>query len=166
MAGLVFVLGLLVVGGLLFLGASLLLGRGETQPPAELERSPVELPEGRDVVGDDVRALRISVAVRGYRMTEVDWLLDQFAQVLDERDTQIAALQAQLPRPAPEPAGRRRDGDTDSAGTAGPPVDGPHTDGPHTAGPHLDSTDMDDRDDTDPEGVPVAVVEEEGRTGA
>ena len=92
MAGLVFVVGLLVVGGLLFVGASLLLGRGETQPPAEAERSPVELPEGRDVLGDDVRALRISVAFRGYRMTEVDWLLDQFAQVLDERDAQIAEL--------------------------------------------------------------------------
>ena len=42
-----FVVGVLVVGGLLFLGASLLLGRGETQPPAELDRSPVELPDDR-----------------------------------------------------------------------------------------------------------------------
>jgi hypothetical protein len=41
---LLFVLGVLVVGALLFLGASMLLGRGETQPPAELDRSPVELP--------------------------------------------------------------------------------------------------------------------------
>ncbi|UOY03815.1 hypothetical protein [Blastococcus sp. PRF04-17] len=44
---LLFVGGVLVVGGLLFLGASVLLGRGETQPPADLDRSPVELPEGR-----------------------------------------------------------------------------------------------------------------------
>ena len=91
-----FVVGVLVVGGLLFLGASLLLGRGETQPPAELDRSPVELPDDRPVTADDIRALRISVAFRGYRMTEVDWLLDQFALVLDERDAEIAAL-----RPAP-----------------------------------------------------------------
>ena len=94
MAGLVFVIGLLVVGGLLFLGASVLLGRGETQPPAEVGRSPVELPDDRLVVGDDVRALRISVAFRGYRMTEVDWLVDQLAQVLDERDAEIARLRA------------------------------------------------------------------------
>jgi DivIVA domain-containing protein len=93
---LVFVVGVLIVGGLLFLGASLLLGRGETQPPAELDRSPVELPDDRPVTGDDVRALRISVAFRGYRMTEVDWLLDQFAQILDERDAEIAALHEQL----------------------------------------------------------------------
>ena len=104
MAGVVFVLGLLVVGGLLFLGASLLLGRGETQPPAELDRSPVELPEDRPVVGDDVRALRLSVTARGYRMTEVDWLLEQFATALDERDAELGSLRAQLDRAAPDRA--------------------------------------------------------------
>jgi len=91
-----FVVGVLVVGGLLFLGASLLLGRGETQPPAELDRSPVELPDDRPVTADDVRALRISPVLRGYRMTEVDWLIDQFALVLEERDAEIAALTEQL----------------------------------------------------------------------
>ncbi len=94
MSAVVFVLGLLVVGGLLFLGASMLLGRGETQPPAELDRSPVELPDDRPVAGDDVRALRISPAFRGYRMAEVDWLLDQLARTLDERDATITALRA------------------------------------------------------------------------
>ncbi|MCZ2818362.1 DivIVA domain-containing protein [Modestobacter sp. VKM Ac-2984] len=116
MAGLVFVIGLLLVGGLLFLGASLLLGRGETQPPAEPERSPVQLPEGRAVVADDVRALRISVTVRGYRMTEVDWLLDQLASVLDDRDAEIAALRAQLPAALPEDDQR----DTDPGGVPVP----------------------------------------------
>jgi DivIVA domain-containing protein len=111
---LVFVIGVLVVGGLLFLLASLLLGRGETQPPAELDRSPVELPDDRPVLGDDIRALQMSVAFRGYRMTEVDWLLDQFAQVLDERDAEIAALRAQLHPPADDAANDRAD---DSAST-------------------------------------------------
>ena len=86
------VVGVLVVGGLLFLGASLLMGRGETQLPAEPGRSPVELPDDRPVLGDDVRALRLSAAFRGYRMSEVDWLIDQFAQILDERDAQLATL--------------------------------------------------------------------------
>jgi DivIVA domain-containing protein len=121
-AGLVFVIGLLVVGGLLFLGASLLLGRGETQPPAEIGRSPLALPDDRSVVGDDVRALRISVAFRGYRMTEVDWLLDQFAQVLDERDAEIAELQASIsPRSGGAPADGRSDAeDTDPDGVPVP----------------------------------------------
>jgi DivIVA domain-containing protein len=90
------VVGVLVVSGLLFLGSSVLLGRAETQPPAELDRSPVELPDDRPVDGDDIRALRMSVAFRGYRMNEVDWLLDQFAQTLDERDERIAGLRAEL----------------------------------------------------------------------
>ena len=93
---LLFVVGVLVVAVLLFLGASLLMGRGETQPPAELDRSPVELPDDRPVTGDDIRDLRISVAARGYRMTEVDWLLEQFAEALDERDAEIASLRARL----------------------------------------------------------------------
>jgi DivIVA domain-containing protein len=91
---LAFVLGILVVGGLLFLGASWLMGRGETQPPAELDRSPVELPDDRPVTADDVRALQLSVAVRGYRMTEVDWLLDQLAAALEERDVELARLRS------------------------------------------------------------------------
>jgi DivIVA domain-containing protein len=127
MTGLVFVVGLVVVGGLLFLGGSLLLGRGETQPPADPGRSPVELPDDRPVVGDDVRALRMSVAFRGYRMTEVDWLVDQLAQVLDERDAEIAQLRAATGPPDPVRA---------------------------------------DAEDTDPEGISVPAVDEEGRTGA
>jgi DivIVA domain-containing protein len=114
------VIGVLVVGGLLFLGASLLMGRGETQPPAELDRSPVELPDDRPVTADDVRALRISAAFRGYRMSEVDWLLDQFALVLEERDAQIAALTA---RPAPHPPDVAPEKDDGTAGTEVPVTD-------------------------------------------
>ncbi len=91
------VVGVLVVGAVLFLGAALLLGRGETQPPAEWDRSPVELPSGQPVAGDDVRALRMTVTVRGYRMTEVDWLLEQLARTLDERDAELAVLREQRP---------------------------------------------------------------------
>jgi len=92
----VFVLTVAVVGGLLFLGGSLLLGRGETQPPADPDRSPLELPEDRPVTADDVRGVRMSVTVRGYRMTEVDWLLEQLARALEERDEETAALRARL----------------------------------------------------------------------
>jgi DivIVA domain-containing protein len=92
----VFVLTVLVVGALVFLAGALLLGRGETQPPADLDRSPVELPDDRPVTADDVRGLRISVTARGYRMTEVDWLLEQLAQTLEERDAELADLRARV----------------------------------------------------------------------
>jgi DivIVA domain-containing protein len=120
-----FVIGVLLVGALLFLGASLLLGRGETQPPAELDRSPVELPDDRSVLGDDIRALRLSAAFRGYRMTEVDWLIDQFAQILDERDAEITALEARLhPSDDPEPKESAEGPDGEQAG-ADPAVESP-----------------------------------------
>ena len=90
------VLGVLLVAALLFAGASLLMGRGETRPPPDPARSPVELPEDRAVTGDDVRGLRLTVTARGYRMTEVDWLVDQLAGALEERDAEIAALQERL----------------------------------------------------------------------
>jgi DivIVA domain-containing protein len=114
-----FVVGVLLVGGLLFLGASFLLGRGESQPPADLDRSPVELPDDRPVSGDDVRALQISPAFRGYRMSEVDWLLDQFAQALDDRDAVIAELRERLPPHPAEPDEAKVESDVEeSPGTA------------------------------------------------
>jgi DivIVA domain-containing protein len=124
---LVFVVGVLLVGGLLFLGASLLLGRGETQPAADPTRSPVELPDDRPVLGDDVRALRLTPAFRGYRMSEVDWLIDQFAQILDERDAQLAALRGAGP-PHPPAAGetKREDGPGSGDDTRNPDEERPH----------------------------------------
>jgi DivIVA domain-containing protein len=118
LAFLAFVVGVLVVGGLLFLGASLLLGRGETQPPAPVDRSPVELPDDRPVTADDVRALRITVTVRGYRMTEVDWLLDQFALTLEQRDAEIERLRAAAHPATPE---QPKDETTDEPAQEEPP---------------------------------------------
>jgi DivIVA domain-containing protein len=113
-----FVVGVLVVGGLLFLGASMLLGRGETQPPAELDRSPVELPDDRPVTADDVRGLRIAPVFRGYRMSEVDWLLDQLASVIEERDGEIAALTERLAARAEEHPAANDEGTDDEAAPA------------------------------------------------
>lgn len=96
LSAVVFVVTVLVVGALVFLGGALLLGRGETQPPADLDRSPVELPDDRPVTAEDLRGLRMSVTARGYRMTEVDWLIEQLARTLEERDAQLAELRARL----------------------------------------------------------------------
>jgi DivIVA domain-containing protein len=119
----VFVLIVGVVGALLFLGGSVLLGRGETRPPADPDRSPLELPEDRPVTADDVRGVRMSVTVRGYRMTEVDWLLEQLAQALEERDAAIAALRARL-----EQAGRTPGTDGAPPPGAGAGGNGAHAD--------------------------------------
>ncbi|WP_029431658.1 DivIVA domain-containing protein [Blastococcus sp. URHD0036] len=121
LSAVVFVVSVLLVGGLLFLLGSFLLGRGETRPPAELDRSPVELPADRPVTADDVRALRISVTARGYRMTEVDWLLDQLAETIAERDREIAALRGRSVPPAPPPGPGTASPDTAASGNGASP---------------------------------------------
>jgi DivIVA domain-containing protein len=107
-----YILALLVVGGVLFLAASFAFGRGEEMAPVLPEGTPVELPDDRLARGDDLRALKLSVALRGYRMDEVDWLLDRLSEQVDSRDREIARLrsvldqdgagQADRPRPVPD----------------------------------------------------------------
>ena len=92
---LTYLLGLVIVCGLLFLVASFAFGRGEELAPMPPDGIPVELPEDRPVRGDDVRGLRLSVVLRGYRMAEVDWTLDQLATQLDLREQEIARLRAE-----------------------------------------------------------------------
>ena len=93
---LTYVLGLLLVGGLLFLVASFTFGRGEEMVPALPDGTPVELPDDRLADGDDVRAVRLSVVLRGYRMDEVDWLLDRLAEQVEARDREIGRLRSVL----------------------------------------------------------------------
>ncbi len=93
---LTYVFGLLLVGGLLFLAASFAFGRGEEMAPALPEGTPVELPDDRPAAGADLRALRLSVVLRGYRMDEVDWVLDRLAEQVDSRDREIARLRSVL----------------------------------------------------------------------
>jgi DivIVA domain-containing protein len=97
---LTYLLGLLVVGGVLFLLASFAFGRGEELAPMPPDGTPVELPDGR-FGSDAVRALRLSVVLRGYRMDEVDWVLEALAGQLDERDREIARLRAAIDESGP-----------------------------------------------------------------
>jgi DivIVA domain-containing protein len=106
-----YIVALVVVGGLLFLAASFAFGRGEEMAPALPDGTPLELPDDRLADGSDLRALRLSVAVRGYRMDEVDWLLDKLSEQVDTRDREIARLRSVLhvepvPLPDGEPAVR------------------------------------------------------------
>jgi DivIVA domain-containing protein len=103
---LTYLFGLVVACGLLFLVASFAFGRGEELAPMPADGTPVELPDERPVRGDDVRGLRLSVVLRGYRMAEVDWVLDRLAAQLEDRDQEIARLRTAA---GPEPSGARLD---------------------------------------------------------
>ena len=52
---------------------------------------------------EDVREVRFGLAIRGYRMSEVDEVLDRLAGALAERDARIAALEAPATTPAAQP---------------------------------------------------------------
>ena len=69
----------------LALGGIALVASGQGTPLAEVydDRPDVRVPSGRELTGDDVRRLRFGVVVRGYRMSEVDALLDRLAQQLE-----------------------------------------------------------------------------------
>lgn len=62
-------------------------------PPDELDEP---LPAGRPVSRADVDGLRLPVAARGYRMQQVDDILDRLAAELAERDARIAELESAL----------------------------------------------------------------------
>jgi hypothetical protein len=78
-------------------------------------------------------------------MTEVDWLLDQFAQTLDERDQEIAELRARLAAARREPVEHHpRAADAapvDGEPRAGEPADGDaaHGDAAHGDPAHGDA---------------------------
>ena len=73
------VLIVLAIGGV----AAVAAGRGGSLGQAYDDRADVRLPADRPVTGDDLRALRFNTAVRGYRASEVDALIDRLADQLD-----------------------------------------------------------------------------------
>ncbi|MEU9415543.1 DivIVA domain-containing protein [Streptomyces sp. NPDC051000] len=80
-------------------------------PEAEPDRVADGLPQARPVGRADIDALRLPVAPRGYRMAEVDDVLDRLAAELAERDARIAELTARpaaAPEDAPSPAAAGR----------------------------------------------------------
>lgn len=90
-----YLLVMVAVAAVVFLFASLVFGRGEELAPIAPGATPTTLPAS-DVTGDDVRALRFQQAVRGYRMSEVDWALRRLASELDAVRDRAADLEAQL----------------------------------------------------------------------
>ncbi|MGW1078837.1 DivIVA domain-containing protein [Kitasatospora sp. NPDC002522] len=79
-----------VVGG----AALVALGGGGSLPEAEHDRLSARLPQDRALSRTDVDELRLPMALRGYRMDEVDDVLDRLGAELALRDERIAELEA------------------------------------------------------------------------
>lgn len=106
---LVYLLVLLAVAALFFVIASAVFGRGEELAPIPPGSSPTWLPDG-EVGPGDVRALRFQQSVRGYRMAEVDWVLDRLAGELERVTADREDLRRRLADIEPPVA--REPGDT------------------------------------------------------
>lgn len=59
-------------------------GAGDPLSPSYDDRPDVAVPTDRPLSGEDLRAVRFTSVVRGYRASEVDALLDRLARELDE----------------------------------------------------------------------------------
>jgi DivIVA domain-containing protein len=84
---------LILVAIVLFGLGSVLFGRGEPLPPLPRATTATVLPAS-GVTGADVDAVKFTQAVRGYKTSEVDWVLDRLGQELDLLRGQLAAVRA------------------------------------------------------------------------
>ena len=96
---------LVLVGIVLFAVGSLLFGRGEVLPPLPHATTATVLPAS-GVTGADIDAVKFTQTLRGYKTSEVDWVLDRLGQELDLLRGELAAVRAAygLDEPAVEHA--------------------------------------------------------------
>ena len=80
---------LVVIGGIAVVAAGRGVGLQDAEPDRSLAGS---LPEG-EVDRAGVDGLRFTLALRGYRMDEVDAVLDRLVDELESRDARIAELE-------------------------------------------------------------------------
>jgi DivIVA domain-containing protein len=87
----------IVLVGVAVLGAVAVVLAGRTGGQAEFapDRASLELPAADELAVTDVEALRFSVGFRGYRMDQVDEVLDRMSAALGDRDRRIAELEAE-----------------------------------------------------------------------
>lgn len=91
-----------VVLAVLVTVAGVAAGLGDRLAPSWRDARPLVLPTGRRLGADDLAATRFSVAFRGYRMADVDLVLDRLAAELEERDAELDTLRAAV---VEEPSG-------------------------------------------------------------
>jgi DivIVA domain-containing protein len=87
---------LVLVAVVLFGVASIAFGRGERLPPLPRATTATVLPAS-GVTGADVDALKFAQALRGYKTSEVDWVLDRLSQELDSLRGELAMLRGAEP---------------------------------------------------------------------
>jgi DivIVA domain-containing protein len=100
---------------LLGLTAAVAIGRGGAMARAYPDRPEVRLPADRPLTAEDLEDIDFSVTMRGYRMDEVDDVLQRLVSEIAERDALIAELAG--------PAKHRAPADQDDEDAFAPPPD-------------------------------------------
>jgi DivIVA domain-containing protein len=88
---LIYLVVMILVAAVIYLLASAVFGRGEELPPLPPGASPTRLPAG-ELIGDDVRGVRFQQVFRGYKMSEVDWVLARLSTEIDELRARLAEV--------------------------------------------------------------------------
>ena len=104
---LLYLMVLVLVAIVLFGAASLLFGRGEQLPPLPRATTATVLP-AFGVTGADVDAVKFTQVLRGYKTSEVDWVLDRLGRELETLRGQLATMRG-------SPTGRVGDDRPDAA---------------------------------------------------
>jgi DivIVA domain-containing protein len=119
----------LALGGVAVVAA----GKGTPMADAYDDRPDALVPGDRPLVGADLRRVRFSLALRGYRMSEVDALLDRLAAQLEAAHDSAAATDDSAAADRDAAAADQDTRPDDAAGTdraAGPDADGDTVDAP------------------------------------
>jgi len=78
-----------------FAVAAVAVGRGGGLDPVESDLLRPSLPSG-PISADDLDSVRFAVGFRGYRMDQVDDVLNRLGDELTERDSRISELERRL----------------------------------------------------------------------
>jgi len=90
---LIYLIVMVAVAAVVFLLAALVFGRGEELAPLPPGASPTRLPSD-DVTAEDVRELKFQQVFRGYKMSEVDWVLQRLATEVETLRARVEELES------------------------------------------------------------------------
>jgi len=105
------ILVVLALGGVAVVAA----GRGQPMAPAYDDAPDSLVPADGPVTAEDLRRIRFPLAVRGYRMAEVDALLERLAEEREVADRADGAAPGETGPPA---GSAETEGDTDPSASA------------------------------------------------
>jgi DivIVA domain-containing protein len=92
---LIYLIVMVLVAAVVFLLASVVFGRGEELPALPPGASPTRLP-ATGVTADDLAGVRFQLVLRGYKMSEVDWVLQRLGTEVDDLRNRVAELEERL----------------------------------------------------------------------